>query len=69
MFTTFNIIGASVWATGVVLLGYGLAHIPGVSEFAARYIDVILVGIVVVSVVPVAVRAIASRRRLAQSRS
>ncbi|WEO75961.1 DedA family protein [Cryobacterium sp. SO2] len=66
LFTLFNVVGASVWATGVIMLGYGLAHIPGVSEFAARYIDVVLVGIVVLSVIPVLVRtAIIRRRRVA----
>ncbi|ANP74776.1 DedA family protein [Cryobacterium arcticum] len=63
LFTLFNVVGATVWATGVVLLGYALAHIPGVSEFAARYIDVVLIGIVVISVVPVLIRTVITRRR------
>jgi membrane-associated protein len=65
LFTLFNVVGAVVWSTLVVLLGFGLAHIPGVAEFASRYIDVVLVGIVVVSVVPVLIRTIVTRRRAA----
>jgi len=63
LFTVFNIVGAAVWATAVILLGYGLGHIPGVADFVSTYLDVILIGIVVVSVVPILVRAVALRRR------
>ena len=63
VFTMFNILGAVFWTTGVVLLGFGLAHIPGVADFAARYIDLVLIGIVVLSVVPVVSRALMARHQ------
>ncbi|TFB54700.1 VTT domain-containing protein [Cryobacterium sp. Sr3] len=63
VFTMFNILGAGLWTTGVVLLGFGLAHIPGVAAFAARYIDLVLIGIVVVSVVPILIKTVAARRQ------
>ena len=63
VFTMFNILGAALWTTGVVLLGFGLAHIPGVADFAARYIDLVLIGIVVLSVVPVVIRAVVTHRQ------
>ena len=44
-----------------MLLGFGLAHIPGVAAFAARYIDLVLIGIVVVSVVPILIKTVAAR--------
>jgi membrane-associated protein len=47
----------------MILLGYWLAHIPGVAAAVSHYIDIVLVGIVVISVVPVIVRAIVLRRR------
>ncbi len=62
LFTVFNIVGAAVWTAAVVLLGYGLGHIPGVADFVSRYLDLILIGIVVVSVVPLLIRLVASRR-------
>jgi membrane-associated protein len=62
-FTTFNFLGAALWSTGVVVLGFGLAHIPGVAEFAAQYIDFVLIGIVVISVVPVLIRTLLLRRQ------
>ncbi len=67
IFTMFNLIGAALWSTGIVLLGFGLAHIAGVAEFAARYIDVVLIGIVVISVIPVLIRATLLRRQSAPS--
>lgn len=62
-FTTFNVLGGVVWSTLVILLGFGLAHIPGVADFAAKYIDVVLIGIVILSVVPILLRTIAARRK------
>jgi len=63
LFTVYNVVGAAIWATAVILLGYGLGHIPGVADFVAQYLDLVLIGIVVISVVPVLVRAITLRRR------
>ncbi|WP_233194849.1 DedA family protein [Cryobacterium sp. M91] len=62
VFTMFNIVGAVLWTTGVVLLGFVLAHIPGVADFAAQYIDLVLIGIVIVSVVPILIRATIAHR-------
>ncbi len=67
VFTMFNLVGAVLWSTGVVLLGFGLAHISGVAEFAARYIDVVLVGIVVISAVPILIRTAVTRRQNSRS--
>jgi membrane-associated protein len=67
VFSLFNVIGAAVWAAGVTLIGYGLGHIPGVADFVSTYLDFVLIGIVVLSVGPVLVRAIALRRRRARA--
>ncbi|MCU1414919.1 MAG: Membrane protein [Microbacteriaceae bacterium] len=63
VFTLFNVIGAAGWTTLVILLGFGLAHIPGVADFVSQYIDIVLVAIVVLSVGPVIIRSIVIRRR------
>lgn len=68
VFTIFNIVGAAVWAGAVILAGFWLGHIPGVADFVAKYLDVVLIGIVVLSVVPLAIRFVAVRRR-SRSRS
>ena len=63
VFTIFNIAGAAVWASAVVLAGYWLGHVAGVADFVAKYLDLVLIGIVVISVVPLVVRFLAVRRR------
>jgi membrane-associated protein len=69
VFTLFNVLGGAVWSTLVILLGFGLAHIPGVADFVAQYIDIVLVAIVVVSIGPVIVRSIVLHRRSSTSPS
>lgn len=69
VFSAFNVIGAAVWAAAVVLIGYGLGHIPGVADFVSKYLDLVLIAIVVLSVGPVIVRAITLRRRRARART
>lgn len=49
-FITYNILGGIVWGAGVTMLGYWLGQI----QFIADNIDYIFVGIVLVSVVPIA---------------
>ena len=66
VFSAFNVIGAAIWAAAIVLIGYGLGHIPGVADFVSKYLDLVLIAIVVLSVGPVLVRAIALRRRRAR---
>ncbi|MET4782665.1 DedA family protein [Glaciihabitans sp. UYNi722] len=65
LFTFFNLIGAALWSGSVIVLGFALAHLPGVADFVSQYIDIVLIGIVVVSVVPILVRTITVRRRAA----
>lgn len=63
LFTAFNLAGAAIWAGLVIGLGFALAQVPGVADFVSKYIDLVLIGIVVISVVPVIMRTIALRRR------
>jgi membrane-associated protein len=60
-FILFNVVGAAIWATAAILIGYFVGHIPGVAHFVSTYIDIVLIGIVVVSVVPMIIRAIVAR--------
>ncbi|MFE6749962.1 DedA family protein [Kitasatospora purpeofusca] len=58
VFVLFNIVGGVLWGAGVTVLGYFLGQIP----FVRENIEAILVGIVLVSVVPVAVELLRARR-------
>ncbi len=58
-FLSYNVIGGTLWGCGVTILGYFLGQIA----FVRDNIELILLGIVVVSVVPVAIELVRSRRR------
>lgn len=58
-FVTFNVIGGTLWGIGVTTLGYFLGQI----EFVREYIEFILIGIVALSVIPIAFELTRQRRR------
>ncbi|GAA2223316.1 VTT domain-containing protein [Herbiconiux moechotypicola] len=51
-YSLYNAIGALIWGSGITLLGYGLGQIPIVKEFAEKYLDVVLIAVVVLTVIP-----------------
>ena len=61
-FVTFNLIGGSLWGAGVTLLGYWLGQI----DFVANNIEAILVLVVLLSVVPLGIEYLRSRRKRRQ---
>lgn len=58
-FATFNVIGGTLWGAGVTLLGYWLGQI----DFVANNIEAILVLVVLISVVPLGIEYLRSRRK------
>ncbi|MEU3458144.1 VTT domain-containing protein [Micromonospora sp. NPDC006766] len=60
-FLIFNILGGVLWGVGVTVLGYFLGQIA----FVKTNIEFILVGIVVVSVLPIGLQLLRSRRKAA----
>ncbi|SCE94493.1 DedA family protein [Micromonospora mirobrigensis] len=56
-FLAFNVIGGALWGTGVTVLGFYLGRIP----FVRDNIEFILIGIVLVSVVPIGIQLLRSR--------
>jgi len=51
-YSLYNAIGAIIWGSGLTFAGYLLGYIPPVRDFVVEYIDVILIGAVVVTLVP-----------------
>lgn len=51
-YALYNFIGAMLWGAGVTLFGHLLNLIPPVAVFVKSYIDIILVGAVVVTLIP-----------------
>ncbi|MFE0680586.1 DedA family protein [Streptomyces sp. NPDC058961] len=58
-FVLFNVIGGTLWAVGVTVLGYFLGQI----EFVKANIELILIAIVALSVLPLAFEYLRARRR------
>jgi membrane-associated protein len=51
-YSLYNAIGAFIWGAGVTFVGYLLGNIRPVADFVVRYIDVILIAVVLVTLVP-----------------
>jgi membrane-associated protein len=49
-FAGFNALGAAIWSTAVIGLGYALGSIPEVAAIVERYMEWVLIGIVVLTV-------------------
>jgi membrane-associated protein len=56
---TYSVIGGTLWATGVTLLGYWLGNVP----FVRHNIEAMLILIVVLSVLPIAFEFARARRK------
>jgi membrane-associated protein len=62
-YTLYNAIGAVLWGTGLTFVGFIMGYIPWLSEFVIEYIDVILIGAVLITVVPTAVHFFVGRAK------
>ena len=58
VFTTYNVLGAILWAAGVPLVGYYLGRI----DWVADNLEPVLLGIVFLSVLPIVVEVLLARR-------
>ncbi|MFD0720051.1 MULTISPECIES: DedA family protein [Streptomyces] len=57
-FLTYNVIGGVAWGTGITVAGYWLGQI----DFIKENIEPILIGIVLVSVIPVVIEVLKARK-------
>ncbi|MBM0237597.1 VTT domain-containing protein [Micromonospora sp. ATA32] len=62
-FLIYNVLGGVLWGTGVTVLGYFLGQIA----FVKSNIEFILIGIVVISVLPIGIQLLRSRRGAART--
>ncbi|SEA92277.1 DedA family protein [Leifsonia sp. 21MFCrub1.1] len=51
-YSLYNALGALLWGAGLTFFGYLIGYIPPVANFVSSYIDVILIGAVVITLVP-----------------
>lgn len=64
VFTIYNVVGAVLWGAGVILLGYFLGQIA----FVADNIELIIIGIVALSVLPIVLELLRAHRTSRASR-
>jgi membrane-associated protein len=62
-YSLYNAIGALIWGAGLTYFGFLIGYIPPVAQFVEKYIDVILIGAVVVTLVPTLFHYFQSTRR------
>lgn len=68
-YSLYNAIGAIVWGTGLTLLGFLLGYIPPVRDFVVDYIDVILIGAVVLTLIPTVFHYVQSLQKAKRARN
>lgn len=68
-YSLYNIVGAALWGFGLTSLGYVVGYVPWIEMLVTKYIDLILVGIVVGSVLIVVVHYFWERKKAAGTRT
>lgn len=63
-FVGFNALGALVWSAVVIGIGYLLGNVPWVAGFVGNYMDLVLIGIVVISVASMLIGYLRQRSRI-----
>ncbi len=63
-YSLYNAAGATIWGAGLTLIGFLLGYIPVVGDFVERYIDVILIAAVVVTVIPTGIHYFTNARKV-----
>ncbi len=51
-YSVYNAIGAFIWGAGVTVVGFLLGNIRPVADFVVKYIDVILIAVVLLTLIP-----------------
>ena len=51
-YSLYNFIGAIIWASGLVLLGYALGGVSWVAEYAEKYMDLVILAAVAITLIP-----------------
>jgi membrane-associated protein len=62
-YSLYNAIGALIWGAGLTYVGFLLGYVPVLADFVQSYIDVILLGAVVITLVPTGIHYIQSSRK------
>ncbi|MEY9950697.1 DedA family protein [Leifsonia sp. EB34] len=67
-YSLYNAIGALLWGAGLTLFGFLIGYIPPIANFVTHYIDLILVGAVVITLVPTLFHYVQTLRKAKKKR-
>ena len=67
-YSLYNAIGALIWGAGLTFFGYLIGYIPPVARFVSNYIDIILIGAVVITLIPTLFHYVQSVRKAKKKR-
>ncbi|WP_168628150.1 VTT domain-containing protein [Cryobacterium sp. BB307] len=67
-YSLYNFIGAMIWGAGLTYFGFLLGYIPPVADFVRSYIDVILLGAVLLTLIPTVLHYWQSSRKAKKAR-
>ena len=62
-YSLYNLIGALLWGSGLTYAGYLLGYVPILGDFVRQYIDVILLGAVIITLVPTVIHYLQAVRK------
>lgn len=68
-YSLYNLVGAVIWGIGLTMLGFLLGGIPWVAEFAEKYIDLVILGAVALTLVPTVIHYLRSSRKARRAAS
>ncbi|MFC6355093.1 DedA family protein [Luethyella okanaganae] len=66
-YSLYNLVGALIWGVGLSYFGYLIGYIPPVANFVESYIDVILIGAVLLTLIPTVWHYFQSSRKAKRS--
>src|SRR5215218_7647252 len=67
-YSLYNAVGALIWGSGLTFLGWLLGFVPILRDFIVEYIDVILIGAVLITLLPTIYHYIQSSRKARKAR-
>lgn len=51
-YSLYNAVGAFIWGAGVTLIGFLLGNIKPVADFVVKYVDIVLLAVVLLTLIP-----------------
>jgi membrane-associated protein len=67
-YSLYNAIGAFIWGAGVTVVGFVLGNVKPVADFVIKYIDVVLIAVVLLTLIPVVIHYLQGRFRARKKR-